>query len=254
MLRFAIPKAPRAVKLGQVPGALRRLALAALAGVGVLGALCGLGLWLGKALSSQARFLDAAVPVTGRLLELRLPPKGERVGALARLTVAYAVGDQKESGVVELDAERAEGLGKGAEVALLVDPAAPSQPRALERVQQLDESRRYVPWAAALGALAVVLSVLRELKRAVAKELEPLRLGALVWLTPDEPLGDGRKAQVIRGHYFRDDVKLEVRARVGPGTGVVRQGDKVLAAVVPRERDWVRVVDESLARALGWLA
>jgi hypothetical protein len=33
----------------------------------------------------------------------------------------------------------------------------------------------------------------------------------------------------------------------------VRNGSKVLAAVVPREPDWARVIDEDLARTLGWI-
>jgi hypothetical protein len=32
----------------------------------------------------------------------------------------------------------------------------------------------------------------------------------------------------------------------------VRNGEKVLAAVVPTEPTWARVVDEELAKTLGW--
>ena len=54
------------------------------------------------------------------------------------------------------------------------------------------------------------------------------------------------------GHYFRDDQRFEVTARGRPGRRPVRNGEKVLAAVLPSQPTWARVVDEELATALGW--
>jgi hypothetical protein len=84
-------------------------------------------------------------------------------------------------------------------------------------------------------------------------EVEPLRLGALVWLTPQGPLPETRGEVVFPAHYFRQDVKHGVRARVRPGRAPVRNGDKVLAAVVPRQPGWARVIDQDLAKELGWV-
>jgi hypothetical protein len=33
----------------------------------------------------------------------------------------------------------------------------------------------------------------------------------------------------------------------------VRNGEKVLAAVVPRRPTWVRIIDADLAKTLGWI-
>ncbi|MFP2908384.1 DUF3592 domain-containing protein, partial [Pyxidicoccus sp. 3LFB2] len=49
------------------------------------------------------------------------------------------------------------------------------------------------------------------------------------------------------------DVKHAVRARVRPGRAPVRNGEKVLAAVVPRQPGWARVIDQDLAKELGWV-
>ena len=64
-----------------------------------------------------------------------------------------------------------------------------------------------------------------------------------------------RKKLIPQGNVsitINDDQKLEVTARGRPGRRPVRNGEKVLAAVVPSEPTWVRVVDEDLARTLGW--
>jgi hypothetical protein len=80
----------------------------------------------------------------------------------------------------------------------------------------------------------------------------PLRTGAIVWLTPKGPLPDARGGEVVfPASYYRDDVLFEVTARGAAGSWV-KNGEKVLAALVPGEATWVRVIDEALARRLGW--
>ena len=149
------------------------------------------------------------------------------------------------------DALRGETLGKGSRVELLVSPDDVTHPREAQyaRAQLLRSS---LPWGLALGGALAVGLFWRELRRALRRELAPLRVGMLVWLTPDGPLPATRRELVFSGSYWKDDVKFEVRARARPGRAPVRNADKLLAAVLPAEPSWVRVIDEDLARALGW--
>lgn len=252
-MQLAIPSAPRTVKLSQVPGALRRVAVVGVSAV-VLTAL----VWLiaaraQSALTTEREFLERAEEVKGQVTEVVLPPMDQRLSTPAKLRVIYKLGgkDFAASGV-QIDAVDAEQLFTGAKVSLLVDPTAPS------KAQEARWLRSRVGWWW-LGSLIIGVGVLLggglvawELRRAIRREVAPLRLGALVWLTPDEPLPDTRDELRFAAHYFRDDVKQSVTARGRPGRRPVRNGEKVLAAVVPSEPTWVRVVDEELATVLGW--
>lgn len=252
-MQLAIPSTPRPVRLSQIPGALRRVALVGGAAVGLT-----LVVWLVAAraqssLSAEREFLERAQEVKGQVTEVVLPPLDSRLETPARLRVIYRVGgkDFAASGV-QANGVEAEKLFAGARVDLLVDPAAPSRAQLAQWVR----GRVGLVW---LGSLIVGLGLLLgaglvafELRRAIRREVAPLRVGALVWLTPDEPLGESKEELRFAAHYFRDDVKQSVTARGRPGRRPVRNGEKVLAAVAPREPSWVRVVDEDLARVLGW--
>lgn len=255
MLRFAIPKAPRQARLRQVPGAVRRLVRAVLVGV-LVAAVIAVGAWAaGRWLGAEAAFFRAAVPIDAQLIAVFLPPKAEREDSVATATLVFDLeGVTHSVAGVEMDALVAEGLGRGAIVPLLVRLDDPSHPREKRRAEALRGATRFVPFGVGVGALVLLAIVGRELRRAWRRELEPLRLGALVWLTPDGPLPEGRGEQTFAGHYFRDDVKHAVRARGDFSQAPVRKGEQLLAAVVPSEPTWVRVVDEDLARRLGWLA
>lgn len=252
-MQLAIPSAPRKVKLSQIPGALRRVAL--VAGGAVLLTLLG-SFFAARAqssLSAEREFLERAEEVKGQVTEVVLPPMESRLETPARLRVIYTLGarDYAASGV-QANSVDAEQLFIGSKIALLVDPAAPSKAQDAKWLR----GRVGLVW---LGTLIVGLGVLLgaglvawELRRAIRREVAPLRFGALVWLTADEPLPDTKEELRFAAHYFRDDVKQSVTARGRPGRRPVRNGEKVLAAVVPSEPTWVRVVDEELAQVLGW--
>lgn len=252
-MQLAIPSAPRDVKLSQVPGALRRVAIV---GGGALALTLVVWIIAARAqssLSAERDFLARAEEVKGQVTEVVLPPMDSRLETPAKLRVIYKLGgkDYAASGV-QANSVEAEQLFTGSKVTLLVDPAAPSKPQEAQWLR----SRVGLVW---LGSLIVGLGLLLaaglvgyELRRAIRREVAPLRLGALVWLTADEPLPDTKDELRFAAHYFRDDVKLVVTARGRPGRRPVRNGEKVLAAVVPTEPTWVRVVDEDLAKGLGW--
>lgn len=252
-MKLAIPSAPRRVFLHQIPGALGRVALVAVLSLVLVAALAVLGSRGARALAKEKDFLSAAVEVSGTVADVSLPPVDQRQGRAARLRVLYVVdGRQHTASGVEMDALEAEGLGPGARVTLLVDPAKPSMPREL---RQAWRGERWVWLGEAglgLGAVLGVLLVARELRRALRRELEPLRRGALVWLTPDVELPKTKGELCFPAHYFRDDVKHRVTARGRPGRAPVKNGEKILAAVVPSEPSWARIIDEDLARTLGW--
>jgi hypothetical protein len=252
-VQLAIPSAPREVKLSQIPGALVR--------VGVVGAgavvLTLVAFLLARSfqapLAAQREFLEAAVAVEGKVAEVALPPLEQRLQTPARLRVVYQYQgrDYASSGVLT-DGVEAEKLFVGAPVGLLLDPKQPAQ------AQEREYARSRAGWVwlgSAIIGLGLLLGaglVAFELRRAVRREIAPLRLGALVWLTPDAQLPDTKDELRFPAHYFRNDQKLEVTARGRPGRRPVRNGEKVLAAVVPTEPTWARVVDEDLARTLGW--
>jgi hypothetical protein len=253
-VQFAIPHAPRRVRFSQVPGAVGRLLRTFGLGL-LLMAFLGAGATVvGRFFVKERVFLIRAQEVEGVVSDLKLPPLEKRVDAEATLEVLYNVeGVQHTVNGVRTSAEYAEGLGRGARVTLLVDPNQPDRPREARFVREHSGAINLLPFGLGLGALIAVVLGLRELRRTIRAELEPLRLGALVWLTPDGPLPETRREVVFPASYFRQDVKHSVRARARPGRAPVRNGEKVLAAVVPRQPDWVRVIDEDLARTLGWI-
>ncbi|MFO0596842.1 MAG: DUF3592 domain-containing protein [Myxococcaceae bacterium] len=254
-MQLAIPSAPRPVRLTQVPGALVRVGL--VGGIAlVLTIICVVAAtWFQAPLAAQRQFLEVATPVEGKVSEVALPPLDRRLETPAKLRVVYQLGgrDYSASGV-ETDGVEAEKLFAGAPVKLLVDPAAPT------RAQEAVFARDRAGWVwlqtaiIGLGLLLTAGGVAFELRRAIRREVAPLRVGALVWLTPDSLLPDTKDEFRFPAHYFRNDVKQTVTASVRPGRRPVRNGDKVLAAVVPTEPTWARVVDEDLARVLGWYA
>lgn len=253
-MRLAIPSAPRPVRLSQVPGALNRLGT--LAG-GALVLALGLGLmgrWAGGAVNDQQAFLGRAVEVKGQVVSTKLPSLERRERDDAQVTVIYVFNGSDFSRPVAIEGVRAEVLSRGASVVLLVDPREPAHAEEALHAR----AQRGLWWLASvgvgLGLLIGLAGLALELRRAVRSELEPLRKGALVWLTPDGPLPDTRSEVVFLASYWRDDVQLKVQARARPGRAPVRNGEKLLAAVVPSQPTWVRVVDEDLARTLGWYA
>lgn len=253
-MRFAIPNAPRKVALSQVPGAVKRLALTVAGALVLVAAMGLLGRFATRHLGAERAFFDRAEEVPGVVSAIRLPPKDQREDATAALAVLYTYA-KKERVVSDLEtsAEYAEGLGRGAQVVLLVNPDEPDSPRearyARAKAQVLD-----LVWPSlGLGALLAAALVGFELRRTVKADLSPLRAGMLVWLTPDAELSTTRAEVVFPASYYRQDVLFKVKARVRPGRAPVRNGGKVLAAVVPSRPTWVRVIDEDLARDLGWV-
>ena len=252
-MQLAIPSAPRTVSLRQIPGAMRRVGLAAGLGVAVLIIAIAIAGVLEAPSRAQRSFLSVAQPVEGQVTEVLLPPMAARIETPARLRVVYSFeGTSRAASGIEMDGVEAERLFVGAKVPLLVDPAAPS------RAQERSRAGSRGGWGAltsliiGLAALLAIAAVTFELRRIVRREVAPLRLGALVWLTPGVALPDTTEELVFPAHYFRDDARIEVSARIRPGRRPVRNGEKVLAAVWAREPAWARVVDEPLAKTLGW--
>jgi hypothetical protein len=211
-----------------------------------------LGSQAGDWLSKERAFVSRAQEVPARVAAVTLPPTGQRDGASASLKVLYEFGGKAQTATVEASALEWEGRGPGVTTTLLVDPSSPSRPREASLARQ----RAGWQWLGWLGLglgvlLALVLGGL-EARRALRRELAPLRDGMLVWLTPDTELPQTRAELVFPASYYRDDVKYVVQARARPGRAPVRNGAKLLAAVVPSQPRWVRVIDEDLARALGW--
>lgn len=238
------------MRLWQIPGAVRRLALVT-AGACVLAGALGLAgrtaanLWV-----RERQFLAQADEVTGVVSDVRLAADE---GSPATIDVLYEYGGlQRTRSRVPLSDEDARTLRAGLPVRLLVDPRAPDAPRELRRARE--EARRldWLPYGLVAGALVALVVIGREIRRTVRADLEPLRRGLLVWLTPDGPLPETRGEIVFQASYHRDDVKHAVRARIRPGRAPVRNGEKVLATVVPARPNWARVIDEDLAKTLGW--
>ena len=253
-MQLAIPQAHRRVPLSKVPGAIARLVRVAAVGLGLM-AMLGAGAGaLGRFVVEEQDFLSRAQELEGQLAALTLPPRGEREGAEATLEVLYAVGEVRYSASgVRTHAEYAEGLGPGARVLLLVDPRVPDRPREAGYVRSRAKTLGLVPWGLGLGALVGVGLFVRELRRTLRAELEPLRKGMLVWLTPDGPLPESRREVLFPASYWKQDKQHPVRARLRPGRAPVRNGDKVLAAVLSSLPGQARVIDEELARTLGWV-
>ena len=253
-MRLAIPNTPRPVSLRQVPGAFKRLSV--VAGLGFALAV-GLGVVSTKAgtwLSKERRFFEDAVEVPGKVTLVSLPPQRQREGGVARLSVIYTYPDgfDRSAAGIATGALFAEGIGVGAVVPLLVDPKDPDHPREAAYERSREGLQNFAPFGIGLGVLIALGLFGFELKRAIRSELDPLRRGMMVWLTPDEDLPETRGETVFPASFYRQDVKIAVRARARPGRAPVRNGEKLLAAVVPSKPTWVRVIDEDLARSLGW--
>jgi hypothetical protein len=249
--QLAIPPAPRKVSLTDLPGAVRRLALVAGVALALTAVAWGLGFKARAWLATERDFLARAIEVEGVVAEVTLP-KGDRDGATARLRVLYTLKEQQAvASDVPMDASAAAAIGPGAHLTLLVDPQRPGY----AREKAWAEGRKTSVWVAnlllGLGVLATVVVLARELRRALRREVAPLHVGAIVWLTPSVPTEGAQGEFTFPASYYRDDVKHEVTARASAGNWV-RKGDKVLAALVPSEPTWVRVIDEALARRLGW--
>ncbi|XXF77416.1 DUF3592 domain-containing protein [Myxococcaceae bacterium GXIMD 01537] len=251
-MQLAIPRAPRPVRFTQVPGTVGRLLKVLLAG-GALMALLGVGAWVaGRLFVEERGFLDRAQELEGLVATVSLPPREKRAGAEGALSVLYRFQDlQRTASGVRVAAEVAEGLGPGARIRLLVDPTRPDLPREAGFVRERAGRWNLLPWALGLGGLLTVGLFAWVLRRTVRAEVQPLRTGMLVWLTPDGPLPE--RGDIFPATYWQQDVKHAVRARLRPGQAPVRNGDKLLAAVLPHHPGLARVVDEELARILGWV-
>ncbi|EPX55975.1 hypothetical protein D187_008230 [Cystobacter fuscus DSM 2262] len=253
-MQLAIPQAPRRVSLIRVPGALARLGRVLLGGLALMAALGAGAALLGRFVVEEQGFLARAEPLDGQLVTMTLPPLDERDGAEARLEVLYNVGPVSYSASgVRARVEDVEGLGRGARIPLLVDPQVPDKPREERHVRARARALGLVPWGVLLGALGALGLFAWELKRTLRAELEPLRKGMLVWLTPDAALPESRREAIFPATYWKQDQKHAVRARLRGGRAPVRNGDKVLAAVLSSLPGEARVIDEELARTLEWV-
>lgn len=249
-MQLAIPHAPRKVRFRQVPGAVGRLVRSALIGLGLCALLVFSASFAARWFSKERAFLASAEEIVGTLADVKVRP-GEETG---RLTVLYRYGNLQRSATgVVTHAEYAEGIGPGAQVRLLVDPRDPDHPREAGFARAQGALLWLVPVALGVGLVLALGLFAFELRRTLRSEVHPLRFGALVWLLPDGPLPDTRREVTFKGSYFREDQRHEVRARGRPGRAPVRNGEKVLAAVVPSKPTVARVVDEDLARELGWI-
>jgi hypothetical protein len=253
-MQLAIPQAPRHVPLSRVPGAVARLVQVGVLGLGLMAGL-GLGARaLGRFVVEEQAFVARAQEVEGQLMAMTLPPKDQREGAEARLEVIYSLDKVQYSAAgVRAHAEYAEGLGRGARVALLVDPAQPDRPREAVYTRERAQALGLVPWALLAGALLALGLFVWELRRTLRAEVEPLRKGMLVWLTPEGGLPEARREVFFPATFVQQEQKRTVRARLGPRRAPVRNGEKVLAAVLSSLPGQARVIDEELARRLGWV-
>ena len=123
-MQFAIPHAPRRVRFFQVPGAVGRLVRTLLLGLLFMAVLGAGAAFAGRFFVKERSFFIRSEEVVGLVADRNLPPKEKRVDAEALLQVLYSVdGVQYTVSGVRTSAEYAEGLGHGAQVTLLVDPA-----------------------------------------------------------------------------------------------------------------------------------
>jgi hypothetical protein len=242
-MKLALPAPPRRVRLGQVPGAPLRVAIVVLGCALVLAGALALGARQLRGYA-QARAEDArAVNVEGVVASVE---RGERPTASA----LFELDGRRYSGSgIVLSPEHADRLRAGAVVKLRVDPLRPEHPLDPEVAEARTRRAMMLAITAAICALLVLLAAGWAIVEIGRRERRPLREGLLIWLTPNEPIEGVRS---VRGHYFRQDVRYEVRARVRPKEPPIRNGEKVLAAVAPPRRHAI-VVDEQLAKTLGWL-
>ena len=249
-MQLQLPHPPRKVRLGQIPGAWLRVGLAALGALvllAVIGALC---LTLYRRADRDLSFVAKAQEVEGTVSDVRLAKKGREV---ASFDVLYDFAGLRRAGsAVETFPDYAATLSRGSKVKLLLDGGDPDAPRdaayAREKARQWD----FAPYTVAVAIAAALVLAVWMVARAAKAELDPIRTGLIVWLTVEGQLPERGDRPVVRGSYYREDVKKDVRARIRPGRALVRNGDKVLAAVAPGRPNGALVVDEDLARALGW--
>ena len=132
----------------------------------------------GRFFIKERGFFSRAEEVDGHVASVKLPPPEKRVDAEATIEVLYSV-DQRQYTVngVRTAAEYAEGLGRGAQVRLLVDPSQPDKPREAQFARAQSGAVNLLPWGLGLGAFGLVFLLLRELRRTIRAELEPLRRG-----------------------------------------------------------------------------
>jgi hypothetical protein len=237
--------------LRQVPGAMRRVSIVAVACLAAV-LVVGLGARLAvRWLTDDARFVAEAERVEGTVVRVDRPAKGGSEKSALNVAVIYSFHGQ-QSATVEVETSIAEPLGKGARIELLVRADDPGRPREAGTAEARSGRSSLIMPIVGVAIVAAILVLIRELRRATRREVEPLRTGLLVWLTPDAPLPDAKAPFTFAAHYFRDDVKQAVTANADGRRKPVKNGDKLLAAVAPREPTWVRVVDEEVARSLGW--
>lgn len=249
-MQLAIPHAPRPAALRQVPGAVRRVTTVAI--------VCGVAVLMTailtrvavRWLTDDARFVAGAQSIKGTVV--KVDASAASTASALPVSVIYRFGERQHSATIEVNTSLAEGLGKGAALELLVDASTPDRPREKQTAEGRAERWSVVLPVIGVALVAGLLVLVRELRRALRRELEPLRTGLLVWLTPNAPLSEASGPFSFPAHYFRDDVRQEVVARADGRRRPVRNGEKLLAAVAPREPTWVRVVDEEVAKNLGW--
>lgn len=228
---------------------MRRVAIVAsvcVAGVLLVGLLAQVSVrWV----TEEARFIAGADVIQGTVVRV---DRSKLERSTWPVSVIYTFGSSQQSATVEVEAARAERLGKGATIELLVRPETASVAREKATIEAQAGRGSFVLPVLGIAIVAALLVLIRELQRAMRREVEPLRTGLLVWLTPDSPLPESAGPFSFPAHYFRDDVKKPVVARADGRRRPVKNGEKVLAAVAPREPTWVRVVDEEVAASLGW--
>ena len=242
-MKLALPSPPRRVRVWQVPGALLRIGAAAVAGLAIVAAL---GVWGGGELArvdAERAAEKRAAQVVGTVSEVERGEGGARLGVLFRME-----GRAYSASQVPFEKKEADALRRGSAVSLWVDPQQPDRPRSPAVQAKIANglgARRAIAWGLPALVLVILTVGIGWLAR---REVRPIREGLLVWLTPKVP-PDGRRR--IAGHYFRQDVRHEIVARVRPLEALIRNGDKLLTAVAPTARKGI-VIDERLAQQLRW--
>ena len=219
-MQFAIPHAPRRVRFTQVPGAVARLVRTILLGLLFMSAVGAGAAAAGKFFIKERAFLARAEEVEGLVARTRLPPMEQRVDAEATMEVLYNMnGMQHTVSGVRTSAEYAEGLGRGARVKLLVDPAQPDQPREARFGLEQAGAVNLLPWGLGAGGAGG-----RGPVRARAAPHHPRGAGATApgragvahagWA----PAGDAPRGGLPR-HLLPAGCEAPVRARARPGRG-----------------------------------
>lgn len=247
-MRLRLPPPPRKVRLRQIPGALPRIG--AVIALGLTGmALCAAGerAALRRAREEQQGFARR-IAVEGQIARVRRDGHSEVVAA----DVLYQVeGRQFSAAGLEVESG-GRALGPGAALPLRVDPRRPDSPLEAQ-VARREEGRVFSSaWGWAALGLCALLGSAGWAAASARAERRALREGLLVWATPDPEHPEIHFGR-MRAHYFRQDVRQRLWARARAGRAPIRNGDKVLAAAVPGRPRLAWIVDEALARSLGWV-